>query len=180
MAIIYCSNKLKTFLGAKYFQSSENQLPSPYGHWNAHLFYVEGKKYLILMHNLTRYSVVLPKVVKADFSDLEALFFPRLLAQMQYDGVGTVAQLADSLRYWSPLQLAPTNNDKSVLGSLNDFLFRFELQRQYRVDENPGLELLNHLLNDSPVGSRFNKAPDACWPIVNMRKLLLGIPSTFN
>jgi len=64
MGIIYCSNKLKQFLGSFVTNTLTNQFKSGLGDWNGHLFFLYGKKCLALVNNQTYYSLFIADILK--------------------------------------------------------------------------------------------------------------------
>lgn len=129
MGTIFCSNKLREFLGSAFLIVGEAVENNRYGDWNAHLFYQGGKKGLLVLNNKSYYSVVIEQVRKADFKHLDELFFNRLLNQMLFDKVIQLEEVPETIAKWQPLQLARTNNDKKALGTMNDFLTQYKAHK---------------------------------------------------
>ncbi len=171
MTKIYCSHKLKDFLGQKFFISTEDPY-NHYGDWNAHLFYYGGRKNLILVNNKSYYSVFLIDIKKADFKDFSTLFFNRLTEQLQYDDVIGPADLLITIQKYTPLVFSRTNNDKKTIGTINDYVYQYEVRKEhpYWVDKN--LLEYNSSINSGLTGAGRTSTSYYGQPIKDMRTLL--------
>ncbi len=171
MTKIFCSHKLKDFLGQKYF-TPKDDTTNHYGDWNAHLFYYNGLKNVILVNNISYYSVFLTDIKKADFKDFSTLFFNRLTEQLQYDKVIGPADVLITIQKYASLHFARTNNDKKTIGTINDFVFQYEVRKEhyYWVDKN--LLEYNSSINESFTGAGRTESSAYGRPIQDMRNLL--------
>ncbi|MFN6089517.1 MAG: DUF6933 domain-containing protein [Cyclobacteriaceae bacterium] len=175
MTKIYCSHKLKDFLGQKYFTSTEDSV-NPYGDWNAHLFYYDGRKNVILVNNKSYYSVFLIDIKKADFKDFSTLFFNRLTEQLQYDKVIGPTDVLITIQKYAPLHFARTNNDKKTIGTINDFVFQYEVRKEHDYWFDKNLLEYNSSINDSLTGAGRTSTSDYGRPIPDMQNLLNTSP----
>ena len=171
MTKIFCSHKLKDFLGPKYFKlvdESENI----YGDWNAHLFYFDRRKNIILVNNKSYYAVILADIKKADFTNFSTLFFNRLTEQLLLDKVIEPADLLLTVQKYTPLDFTRTNNDKKTIGTINEFVLHYQsnLQTPYWFDKS--LNEINSAINNSLTGAARTKKHDYGQPIEDMRALL--------
>ncbi len=171
MTKIFCSHKLKDFLGPKYFTSADDT-SNVYGDWNAHLFFYGGRKNIILVNNKSYYSVFLTDIKKADFKDFSTLFFNRLTEQLQYDQVIGPEEVLITIQKYSPLYFARTNNDKKTIGTINDFIFQFEVRKEHPYWLAKNLIEYNSSINDSLTGAGRTKSSPYGRPIQDMRNLL--------
>lgn len=96
----------------------ENKL----GNWNGHLFIYERKKNLIFMNDKTAYTFVLINVKKADLKDFNKVFKESLINQLYNDLKISELQEIEVRKWVSDIQLAKTNNNKKIVGTINDFI----------------------------------------------------------
>lgn len=172
MTQIFCSHKLKDFLGPKYFTLIEDSTLNSYGDWNAHLFYNGGRKYLILVNNKSYYSVFLENIKKADFKDFSTLFFNRLVEQLLFDNIIEPSEVSITIQKYTPISFASTNNDRKTIGTINDFVYQFEVRRQHSYWFDKDLIEYNSSINDSLTGAGKTKTSKYGNPINDMRNLL--------
>ncbi len=175
MTKIYCSHKLKEFLGQKFFTTTEDS-SNPYGDWNAHLFYYGGRKNLVLVNNKSYYSVFLTDIKKADFKDFSTLFFNRLTEQLQYDKVIGPSDVLVTIQKFTPLIFSRTNNDKKTIGTINDFVFQYEARKEHPYWFDKNLLEYNSSINDGLTGAGRTSTSDYGQPIKDMRTLLNTSP----
>ncbi|TNE82522.1 MAG: hypothetical protein EP332_00035 [Bacteroidetes bacterium] len=173
MTKLYCSHKLKDFLGPKFFDPVDEG-KNRYGDWNAHLFYYGGRKNLILVNNVSYYAVFITDVRKADFKDFSTLFFNRLTEQLQYDRVIDASEVLITIQKYTPISFARTNNDKKTIGTINDFIYQYEVRKQHPYWEDRTLLDYNSSINNSMTGAGRTKSSDYGNPKNDMRKLLVS------
>lgn len=175
MTKIYCSNKLKDFLGQKFF-ASNSDTTNLYGNWNAHLFYFDRRKNIMLVNNKSYYSVILADIKKADFNNFDTLFFNRLTEQLLYDKVIDPSEMLLVVQKYSPLIFEKTNNDKKTIGTINEFIFQYQTSQETPYWFGKSLLELNKSINDSLTGAGRTKKGDYGRPIEDMQKLLNTSP----
>lgn len=113
--ILHCSQKLASKLpGVSPVPLEES---SPLGSWHGHLFSMDRRQCVMFCHDATRYVLFLPGLRKADFVELERMWFrPLYLATLAMLGC------ADTQIKKVELALGPmrfdTATDRSVQGSL--------------------------------------------------------------
>jgi hypothetical protein len=151
MANVFCSSKLKEFLKPliainKTIENNEQ--------WNAHLFYLEGKKCIIFLNKETIYSFVLFEILKKDISNIRRLFIDGFINKLYEDDI---LELKDELvlrMKYENISFLMINNDKSAIGSINDCISRITFSP---VDNKCSLkEAKNYVkknLNDTPMGA---------------------------
>ena len=121
MTTVFCSNKLEQLIGI----IAENPLPdlgNKLGNWNGHLFIFDRKKNLIFMNDKTAYTFVLMNIKKADLKDFKKIFKESLINQLYNDLKISERQEIEVRKWVSDIQLARTNNNKKILGTINDFI----------------------------------------------------------
>jgi len=160
--IIHCTKKLATKLPTV---SSESLLEtSPLGSWNANLYNIDRRNCLLFCHDETRYTVFLPGLRKAEFTELGRWFKEAFTASLFYMGMPDNQVRRASLSMGGVL--FDTKTDRSVQGSLNQMRFMLDA----RVADVSNVILLNPLsvtrwLCDYPVrihgGKEFWMANEA-------------------
>ncbi len=90
--------------------------------WNAQLFFADKKKCIIITNKETLYSVIVLDVLKKDIIPFDKFVTYNLMEQMAYDEI-----LSPNSKQWvknnfSNIELQNTDNDKRVIGSMNEFI----------------------------------------------------------
>ena len=135
--IIHCTKKLAAKLPA--VASEPLTETRPLGSWHAKLYIIDRRNCILFCHDATRYTLFLPGLRKAEFTELGRWFRELFTASLAYMGMG------DSLVHRAELALGPvvfdTATDRSVLGSLNQMKFMLDA----RVYEVENVMMLNPL-----------------------------------
>jgi hypothetical protein len=118
------------------------------------MFFFMGRKCLVFMDKETLYSVVVLDVLKKDLADPSAAFVRFLTGQLHKDfGPGRVTE--EVIRdYFSNAVFLPTDNDRSVMGCINDVMQRIKF---YDYMDDPRSSAQSHIdsnLNKTPIGVR--------------------------
>ena len=172
MTTIYCSNKLKDFIGSTRLTSVDSSTQNPFGDWNAHLFYFDRHKHLIFVNNKSFYSIIIEDIKKADLKNFDKLFLNRLTDQLVFDKVIDISDALITIQKLLPLRLSNTNNDKKTIGTMNEFIFAFKCNRDSpHWFDKPIIEI-NHSVNDTLTGAGRNKDRDYGRPIIDMKEIL--------
>ncbi len=137
----------------------ENPLPdvgNKLGNWNGHLFTFDRSKNLIFMNDRTAYTLVLLNIKKADLKDFSKVFKEALINQLYNDLKISERQEIEVRKWVSDTQLAKTNNNKKILGTMNDFIQTIKAIAY----EEGGLSRLTNLsigygLNNYIIGTRL-------------------------
>jgi len=146
MANIYCTNKMAKWLGSA---KSLPENPMEY-FWNANLFKIERKNWLICVHNPTAYTLFFSEIKKSDLKSFDNMFFLRLKEQMAYEGIDP--QLANSFPH-SPIDFYKTNNHKRIIGIMNSHVSDVKYSMPYwGGTDNISLLEINYRLNQTPIG----------------------------
>ncbi len=152
MPTVFLSTKLQSFAGFVGLRSLDktNGFDAAIG-WNARVFLLKRRKCIIVTHKSTLYSFVRLNVVKKDFTGLHTFFVTSLLNQMRadklYNGNKNVHQI-NLLK----VEFCRTDNDKKVIGSMNDFMYQIKMGVEYNATG-----LVN--LTDVAVGTYVNTIP---------------------
>ena len=155
MTTVFCSNKLEQLIGI----IEENPSPdigNKLGNWNGHLFIFDRKKNLIFMNDKTAYTFVLMNIKKADLKDFKKIFKESLINQLYNDLKISERQEIEVRKWVSDIQLAKTNNNKKILGTINDFIQTIKAI----ASEQGGLTRLTNLslgygLNNYIIGTKL-------------------------
>lgn len=115
MTTIYCTAKLEAFLKPYITESPDHKEGTQ---WNAHLFFLEGRKCLAFIHKETGYSVVILNVIKSHLKNIHYLFRKHCLIQMSTDGILEESQAQKVIDFIGEVEFRKTNNDKSNLAFL--------------------------------------------------------------
>jgi hypothetical protein len=174
MTTIFCSHKLKQFYGVNNFTNLTPHVPSPFGDWNGHLFYINRKKHLIFVNNKTYYTVLIADVTKKDLSNFQQLFIERFIGQLIFDKVIKPADSLILLQKNLPVHFASTNNDQKSLGIIRNQILAYSETDGIPYHMDKTIAERNHFLNDAPT-SAGQKSWKYSFPIENMRRLYEGI-----
>jgi hypothetical protein len=116
---IHLSRKLQALVPSELIVApfhSEN----PLGKWNATLFYVNHKKCLLLVNALTKYTVIIDRVSKADFMNFREIFIDHLYRQLSIDEIKiekhNISKLVGHIHF------CETDNDQKTIGIQNYLL----------------------------------------------------------
>ena len=172
MTTIYCSNKLKEFIGKTKDITESNTSENLIGNWNGHLFYMNRKKYLIFVNNKSYYAIVIANVKKADLKDFDTLFLNRLMEQLVYDKTIENSSVLILLQKLMPFQFSKTNNDKKTLGTINAFIFQVKCNYDIEFWRGESLVEINNSINNSLTGAGKNKDRDYGRPAEDMKALI--------
>lgn len=120
MLTIRATNKLQKFLGMSYCQPQELA-----DEWYANLFYHNRKKCLIFTHAKTLFSFFVYEIFKKDLRDFTGFFKKNLSKTLFYSEYNSL-QIQKALEKVDNIQIAKTV-DRSALGSMNEFVYKFEV-----------------------------------------------------
>lgn len=179
MVNIVCTKKLEKLVGKK-LMSSVAGSGYPLGTWNANLFPLNGRKCLIAMNDVSYYTLIFLDILKKDLNNFQGLFYKRLIEQLDYDHIGFPVGSAPKLMGHCEPAFLSTNNNRKVLGTMNDFVYQVEYHfyEDYSGDfTNTNICELNHRLTNNLVGALKPKKFDYGRPIEEMKKLLESISS---
>jgi len=167
MTTIYCSLKLVTLLDVPRKSKELKQDVNDATGWNSMLFYMNKRKCLLFMHKPTLYSFVSLDIVKKDLIDFNRFFLQHLTDQLFADRL-----LSEKTKLFldginENIILKPPDNDKRVIGSMNDCIYRIRFYAQRDDPQSLNPTYIGHHLNDTPMG-----AIDHAFPIDMMKKFI--------
>jgi hypothetical protein len=134
MLIIYCSTKLVTLVGSsKLTQVGLEKRVDKLNAWNAQLFTVQRKKCILVTNKATLYSFIRLNVLKKDLLDLNNFFTSSLLTQLKADALYNDAELNSLEGSFTSISFSRTDNDKPVIGSINDLIYQLKVAIDYNI-----------------------------------------------
>ena len=174
MTKIFCTHKLQKLIG-KVEQNLSNDLNvSRFGDWNSHLFFVDKRKCLIFTNNKTNYSIFLSDILKKDLKNLSDLFNSRLMEQLKIDKIFKQNNDKIITELGGQLTLYRTNNDRRIIGTMNDFIqhFKANCYRKYSHLSEMDIVYENGLINTIPTGKPTESKKTWTTPTENLIELL--------
>jgi hypothetical protein len=174
MTNIFCNKKLEKLVG-KNLIASELHSNELLGNWNANLFTMNRRKCLIVMNDVSYYCLIFLDILKKDILNFHELFYQRLIEQLDYDGVNFPVECSSKLLNACEPNFLRTNNNRKVLGTINEFIYELEYHFHmdyYRNFDQTNVSELNHRLTDNLIGALKPKKFDYGRPIEEMQKLL--------
>jgi hypothetical protein len=121
MATLFCSNKLKTYIGFKENQIDKDSL-SELNSWNGHLFTVNRKKCLFFMNHETYFSFIVYGIKKPDIKNLNELFITDFIKELNKLHLMTAAQQEALKNRFSKVFLHKSINNRKVIGTINNLI----------------------------------------------------------
>ena len=140
------------------------------GTWHANLSLIQNKQCIVFVHDITRFSLVIPCILKDDFFDLDSLFievFINTLLKLNYP----FSIINKASKLLSPMKF-DNQCDQSVMGSIRFVTERIE---HLVVLDNIKIGELSPCstsawLNEMPCSVKGRKEP--VWPIQAMREFI--------
>lgn len=128
-----------------------------------------------MMNDQSYYALLFVDILKKDILNLHELLFERLIEQLHHDHVdfpvkGT-PELMDALKP----RFLPTNNNRKVLGTINEYVYTTELHLYHNYQgliQLINLPELNGRLNDNLVGALKAKKLEYGRPIEEMKIII--------
>ncbi|MCZ8297917.1 MAG: hypothetical protein O9297_11950 [Flavobacterium sp.] len=148
---------------------------SEIGDWNAHLFFFNRAKNLIFVNNKSFYCVIIENVKKSDLKNLDNLFLTHLIDQLTVDNVIERNQAQIIIQKHQPIMFCPTNNNKRVIGTMNHYIFNYEVYRNHPVWFDTNVRKLNSLINDSITRAGRNEKRKYGRPSEEMKLLIYSL-----
>ena len=126
MTALRCTRKLLAQMGpGATFEARSDELAESPLDWYANLLWIERRKCVLFTNAGTLFGFLVPDVLKADLRRLSEVFLGHLRENLEYSGFGAGAIRTSLELYGAPHLQRATN--RSVLGSMNDYAFRFEI-----------------------------------------------------
>lgn len=180
--IIHCTKKLFSKLPEQLTQSTSQSITSiglldAWQHWHANVINIQRKQCVILVHDATRYAVFLPAMNKKELADLFGHFQDVFINSLMKAGVDMeLVEKAATYLYDNRLQLDTTCN-RSVQGTMR--LMAEEMDWSLKFDgkhiDDIAIYSTSAWLSDRPCNVKGQK--DCIWPIKEMTKLLVQLPT---
>jgi len=173
MTKIFCTNKLKDFFGTVEQNLPTEQVSSEFGDWNGHLFWVDKRKCLIFMNNKTNYSIFLSDILKKDLRNFPNIFRQRLIEQLTNDKIIDQNDISFANEICGELALYKTNNDRRILGTINDFIHHFKANcfRKYEHLSVMDIVYETGLINTIPTGKPRELKKTWTNPVENLKEI---------
>jgi len=174
MTRVYCTKKLKDFIG-----EVDEMLPDDFNDiklsdWNAHLFFVDKRKCLVFVNILTYYSVFIADIIKKDLKNIDDIFLMRLKEQLLHDRVIEDFNNAIPLTAGVRISFIKTNNNKKAIGRINDFVYMFKVHCSVKYGHLNEMDIVyeNGLFNRTPTGQYADIKKTWTSPVENIREKL--------
>ena len=167
MRIIHCTRKLLKELDVPLVEPDKIALPTEgIGNWYANLLRIDRRKCLLFTNEKTLYTFLIPKILKANLKNIEQEFLINLSYNLQNEGFG-LEVINRVMQEYREIGFAKTVS-KSVLGSMNEFMFQYEvlIQMEGGID-NIRILQVNQKINKTIMGALKYK-----YPIEALRNLL--------
>ena len=162
MKRVYCTKKLGEYIGVV-----DNNLPADNSElkptdWNAHIFTLDRKKCLIFVHSLTHYTIFIDQIKKGDLKVINDIFREKLKLQMDNDNLTINPKLSEKLCIDKEIKFYKTNNNRRILGRINDFVSNFDMNVAYE----------NGIINTTPIEMTIENIKFWTTPINEMKKII--------
>lgn len=147
--VIHCTKKLLEYGKFPVRPVTELECDS-FFRWHAHTFMIHRKKCIILMNDLTRYSMVYYGVTKTTIKNFGKTFRDALYQNWRFEGIAD-ERIDEYITNGGEIKFAPTYN-RSILGSINDMIWLTECRiEDYLPTEEMNILELNQLNNRTPL-----------------------------
>ena len=151
--VIRCTAKVLKELGIKKSELSlVNEFVEPLKDWYVNLFYIDRKKCLIFTEAHSLFTFIVFGLYRKEIKNIGEVFRIGLSKVMYYhdfnaEQIKSLLELADNFCFSLTIS-------RKVLGSMNDFIFRYEshLYSEEQITQEIEMEILRNL-NDTPMGS---------------------------
>lgn len=175
MLIIRCTAKLRKEMGVKDTNLYYGEIAwGILGSWYANLIYINRRKCILFVNDMTLFNFIVPDVSRKEIRDLQNLFFRFLHPVLAEEGFSQSQREALTSEY-AEVVYGPTCS-RSVLGSMNDLAFHYEhwiaSTSGLHSAEIPGIiSKMNHM----PMGALKYVYPiDALRQIFSQGRLVQG------
>jgi hypothetical protein len=150
MTRIRCTQALQKILRIKPDETQDSLTSTPLGDWYAHLLWIERKKCILFTNEVTLFNFFALDVKKADLADMNTFFRENLRRGLE--AVGIIGAPASRLLLaLGNITISKTNN-RSVLGSMNDYAFQYRVyvETQGGLHHCDTLDMISSI-NESPM-----------------------------
>ncbi|GJM05213.1 MAG: hypothetical protein DHS20C09_12040 [marine bacterium B5-7] len=152
MLIFRNTQKVNKELGLRKGEIIETDEEGFLGAWFSNIVNINRRKCLIFCHASTLYCFWVPCVTKKSFSNFTGIFYEHLEQNLKYEGVAQVT--IENLRreYEKSVIFSKTNN-RSVLGSMNDYAYLFESYVEPFGPAECDILAVNKKINSAPMSA---------------------------
>ena len=164
MLVFRCTAKARKLLGLTdrdLYDGEDDDM----GQWFVDVATFAHRRCLLFTHKPTRYSFWVPRVRKADREVFGDLFGQQLLRTLAADGFDERAferMIREDFRF-------ARTNDRSVLGSMNDYIINSRWYFQ-NPDRWPDIDAINAQLNRTPMGGIM--PGDLAFPVEVLERIV--------
>ncbi len=167
VVVVRCTGKLLSALKVK-----PEPVPawvSPDRDWHANLMVARRRKSVLVCHSKTLYAVVLPFVRQSEWGRFSDLFWKAARETLERDFCSSVDPVIPTT---SPRVIFAKTNSRSVLGSMGDLAYHFEMELHESSAEGPKPDF-------GRLTTRLSRIPmcgtlDGAFAVDEMEKLLPG------
>jgi hypothetical protein len=169
--LIQCTKSLLDQLGIKnselYSPEGHEQFPNSFMAWHANFVTINRKKAIVLMNNETRYSIVIYRPSKKDFSNINVLIREAIITSLRIEGVRkdvseTYLEKAGEITF-------SKTASRSMVGKMNNALREIEFTQEY-LDENVRIQRYISMITGRFIQLSGNDS--GFYPIEKMLKCL--------
>jgi len=171
MTRVYCTKKLKDFIG-----DVDETLPADYNDiktsdWYAHLFFVDKRKCIVFVNILTYYSIFITDIIKKDLKNIDEIFRKRLKEQFRHDGIVSDFEDVSFLTEGPKIRFIKTNSNKKVIGRINDFVNMFKVHVSHKYGQLNEMDVVyeNGLFNNTFTGKYSDLKKSRTSPVDNVK-----------
>ncbi|MBI9099425.1 MAG: hypothetical protein JEY91_13155 [Spirochaetaceae bacterium] len=141
--------------------------------WHASLKYINRKKCILFMNDLTRYSIFLYGVKKKDLKFIDNIFLDSLIDTMRSDNIPheSIMKLVDNIESFNIIK----TNNRSITGSINDHYRCLPAYLDLTYVDRMAKE---GILNLRKINHQLNRIPLMCsqkgfYAVDKMKELLI-------
>lgn len=164
---IFLTKKLEKTVTKFIIKNLESSIEKSLNNWNANIFYVSQKKCWIITNSATYYTILLDRIKSADYKNITEIFTKTFYDQLLTDNIEIDFSKLQNIV--GEINLAPTNNDRKVLGVQNSILENIkDWKYKYGHIDNWNFRNCNRIINGIPY-----KINEYFLPKEKMKKLLL-------
>jgi len=151
--LISCTKKLADVLKIKVFEVVSLRR-NPLFEWHANLFVYQRRKGVIVMNNLTRYSVVLYGLKAEHFKKFNELVLSAIEQTFRAEGFSD--EVVSNYMRTSSQVIYAKSSDRSILGQINDVLYMLEWHMEdYLPPDSIFMIELSKKMSRTPMGKHI-------------------------
>lgn len=169
--LIQCTKSLLDKIGFKGSELStpagHEQFPNSFMAWHANFVSIDRRKAIILMNNETRYSVVIYRPSKKDFSKIKDLIYEAITEALRMEGVRKEV-IEAYLAQAGEISFSKTAS-KSMVAKMNNAVREIEFMQEY-LDENSRIQRYISIVAGRMI--QMSGANEAFYPFKKMLKCL--------